>query len=114
MILLGVTAFAEKLNTDGKDNLDKLRGTWGGAMYYVELKNSKWFLGSYDAEGTIWEGIEKYKNGVFVVRNFYKMPSKKDKNFYFAWDIKYKVFVELDKDLNIIDKIPRKINHPYN
>ena len=114
IMFLGIVAMAEKLTTDGKNNLDKLKGTWGGAMYSVELKNNKWLLGSYDAEGTIWEEIQLYKNGALVIKDFYKMPNRKDKNFYFAWDSKYKIFVELDKDLNIIDKVPRKLNHPYN
>lgn len=114
IMLLGIVVMAEKLNTDGKNNLDKLKGTWGGAMYSIELKNNKWLLGSYDAEGTIWEEIQLYKNGALVIKNFYKIQNKKDKNFYFAWDSKYKMFVELDKDLNIIEKVPRKLNHPYN
>ena len=114
IMLLGIVAMAEKLTTDGKNNLDKLKGAWGGAMYSVELKNNKWFLGSYDAEGTVWEEIQLYKNGALVIKDFYKMPNKKDKNFYFAWDSKYKIFVELDKDLNIIEKVPRRLNHPYN
>ena len=114
IMLLGIVAMAEKLTTDGKNNLDKLKGAWGGPMYSVELKNNKWFLGSYDAEGTVWEEIQLYKNGALVIKDFYKMPNKKDKNFYFAWDSKYKIFVELDKDLNIIEKVPRKLNHPYN
>ncbi len=114
IMFLGIVAMAEKLTTDGKNNLDKLKGTWGGAMYRVELKNNKWLLGSYDAEGTVWEEIQLYKNGALVIKDFYKMPNRKDKNFYFAWDSKYKILVELDKDLNIIDKVPRKLNHPYN
>ena len=114
IMFLGIVAMAEKLTTDGKNNLDMLNGTWGGAMYRVELKNNKWLLGSYDAEGTVWEEIQLYKNGALVIKDFYKMPNRKDKNFYFAWDSKYKIFVELDKDLNIIDKVPRKLNHPYN
>ena len=42
IMFLGIVAMAEKLTTDGKNNLDKLKGTWGGAMYRVELKNNKW------------------------------------------------------------------------
>ena len=40
------------------------------------------------------------------------MPSKKDKNFYFAWDNKYKTLVEVDKDLNIVGRFSRKIKQP--
>ena len=56
--------------------------------------------------------VKNYKPNVYVIENYYLMPNKKDKNFYFAWDSKYKTMVELDKDLNIISKITRKITGP--
>ena len=116
MFLLGMVIFAEKLTTDGKDNLDKLKGKWvNGQFDFINSKN-KWYLETYCGDcsdnGMDRKGFEKYKNGVFIIKNFYQMPNKKDKNFYFAWDTKYKVMVELDKDLNIISKYPRKINGP--
>ena len=116
MFLLGMIIYAEKLTTDGNDNLDKLKGKWvNGEFEFINQKN-KWYLdvacGDCSNNGMERSGFEKYKNGSFVVRNFYKMPNKPDKNFYFAWDTKYKTFVELDKNLNILNKYPRKVTGP--
>ena len=117
MFFLGTFAFSEKLNTDGRDNLEKLAGKWANGQFEIVNKNKSWFFAYYCGDCDLKTGmelkcIEKYKNGVFVVKSFYEIPSKKDKNFYFAWDIKYKIMVELDKDLNIINKYPRKITGP--
>ena len=37
IMLLGIVAMAEKLTTDGKNNLDKLKGAWGGALFKTFL-----------------------------------------------------------------------------
>lgn len=116
-MLLGMFVFAEKLTTDGKNNLDKLEGKWVNGQFEFINQNNKWFLDVYCGDcnmetGMRRIGFEKYQNGVFVVRNFYKMPNREDKNFYFAWDIKYKTFVELDRNLNIISRYPRKVKGP--
>jgi hypothetical protein len=120
LLLLSMIVFAEKLTTDGKYNMDKLQGSWGNSpddIITIRRNNNKWIIGTYvgDCEGvsnckngTAWNIIQKYKNNVFIVRNFYEIPSKKDKNLYFAYDTKYKKLVELDSQLNIIDKINKK------
>lgn len=120
MLFCSITIFAEKLTTDGKNNLDKLQGSWGNSpddIITIRRNNNKWIIGTYvgDCEGvsnckngTAWSIIQKYKNNVFIVKNFYEIPTKKDKNLYFAYDTKYKKLVELDSQLNIIDKINRK------
>ena len=89
-----------------KNNLDKLQGSWGNSpddIITIRRNNNKWIIGTYvgDCEGvsnckngTAWNIIQKYKNNVFIVRNFYEIPSKKDKNLYFAYDTKYKKLVE--------------------
>ena len=43
-----------------------------------------------------------------VAPNVYER--KGDRNFYFAYDTKYKIMVEVDVNLNIIQKIPKKFN----
>ena len=44
-IIISVSAFAEKLHTNGKNNLDKLVGNWGNYTYYIQNKGGKWYLG---------------------------------------------------------------------
>lgn len=39
MFLLGMVIFAEKLTTDGKDNLDKLKEKWANGQYeFIDQK----------------------------------------------------------------------------
>ena len=38
------------------------------------------------------------------------MNEKEIEIFYFAYDTKYKIMVEVDTGLNIIQKIPKKFN----
>ena len=117
MFLLGMVIFAEKVTTDGKDNLDKLKGKWVNGQFEFINQGKKWYLEIYCGDcnmdtGMERYGFEKYKNGIFIIKNYYQMPKRPDKNFYFAWDTKYKTFVELDKDLNILSKYPRKVTGP--
>lgn len=120
MILLGITVFAEKLTSNGKPNLDKLKGTWGNDFYQIAHRKNDWYLGVYDVNYStdneyIWHKIKLYKNSVFVVQNYYTPETQvKDKNLYFAYDIKYKTMVILDKELNILEKISKKYNKPVN
>ena len=80
MFLFGMFAFAEKLTTDGKDNLDKLKGKWVNGQYDFINQNNKWHLEVYCGDcnmdtGMEKLGFEKYKSGVFVVRNYYNLDS---------------------------------------
>ena len=120
MLLFSVTIFAEKLTTDGKNNLDKLIGNWSNSpddVITIKRNGKQLILGSYvgDCEGIprcsngmTWDSIQNYKNNIFVVKNYYQIASKKDKNLYFAYDTKYKKLVELDSQLNIIGIMNRK------
>ena len=109
MFLFGMFAFAEKLTTDGKNNLNLLQGNWSNAEMVIKYSNKKWLLGFVDAdEGYIWGEIKAYKNGALVRVS----PVNKNNIFYFAWDTKYKTLVELDKELNIISKYSRKLTGP--
>jgi hypothetical protein len=113
MLLLGMAVFAEKLTTDGKSNLNLLMGKWANGTLELRGEKEKLFFISIASDGEVSKDIVKnYKPNVYVIENYYLMPNKKDKNFYFAWDSKYKTMVELDKDLNIISKITRKITGP--
>lgn len=118
VLLLSVTVFAEKLTTDGKTNLDKLKGNWENSRISIQTKNNKWFFGVYDNDETgdyIWKEIKVYKNGALYISNFHSKEVKnKDRNFYFAYDTKYKTLVELDKELNITHRIPKNLNKPVN
>ena len=38
MFLLGMIIYAEKLTTDGNDNLDKLKGKWVNGQFEFKLK----------------------------------------------------------------------------
>ena len=121
ILLLTFTVFGEKLNTDGKNNLDKMKGTWGNDFYQiVQRGNNDWYLGIYDVNYStdseyIWYKIKSYKNSVFVVQNYYTPETQvKDRNFYFAYDTKYRILVQVDRELNIIQKIPKKLNKPSN
>lgn len=120
MLLFSVTIFAEKLTTDGKNNLDKLIGNWSNSpddVITIKRNGKQLILGSYvgDCEGIprcsngmTWDSIQNYKNNIFVVKNYYQIASKKDKNLYFAYDTKYKKLVELDSQLNIVGIMNRK------
>lgn len=110
MIIMSLSVFAEKLHTDGKNNLDKLVGNWGSYTYYIQNKSGKWYLGvsNWGDDTVDWTSIKSYKNGVMVAPNYYERRG--DRNFYFAYDTKYKIMVEVDAGLNIIQKIPKKFN----
>ena len=107
-IIISVSAFAEKLTTNGKNNLDKLQGNWGSYTYYIQNKGGKWYLGvsNWGDDTVDWILIRSYKNGIMVAPNVYER--KGDRNFYFAYDTKYKKLVELDSQLNIVGIMNRK------
>lgn len=122
MIVLGMIVFAEKLTTDGRNNIDKLKGTWrakgADGSNIIRFFNGKWQLGyecwedeaecrkepDYDkSSGMNFYDIKDAKNGVLVV--FF------DKNLrqYFAYDTKKKALVFLDYKLNITEIFSIKI-----
>ena len=73
------------------------------------------FLLSMTVFDYLWYRIKSYRNGILVIQNYYTSQHKvKDRNYYFAWDTKYKTMVEVDRELNIIEKIKRKIDRPVN
>ena len=104
MLLLSVAVFAEKLTTDGKDNLDKLKGDWDSILGTIVKTKKGWYIVSYDDPNY---KLERYKPGVF-----YYNPSdeyNKAANIYIAWDTKHKTLVTVDKNLNIIKKEKRRV-----
>ena len=122
IMLLGIVAMAEKLTTDGKNNLDKLKGSWrvkgadGGNV--IRFLNGKWQLGyecwedeaecrkepNYDKTlGMNFYDIKDTKKGVLVV--FFD----KDLKQYFAYDTKKKALVFLDNNLNITEILGSKV-----
>ena len=98
MFLLSITIFAEKLTTDGKYHFDKIMGYWEipdadfvilkkGNQYYMELP-----IDTFIDKPVL---IHPVKDGIF------KVPV--DNEFwYFAYDIKHKVLVMIDKNSNIL------------
>ena len=109
MMLFSTVVFTEKLTTDGKNHIDKLVGNWSNSpddIITIKRNGNQWILGSY--VGMTWDSIQNYRNNIFVVKNYYQIASKKDKNLYFAYDTKYKRLVELDSQLNIIGIMNRK------
>ena len=111
MLLFSVTILAEKLTTDGKNNLDKLIGNWSNSpddIIMIKRNGKQWILGSYVGDCT---GIPRCSNGITwdpIQKNYYQIASKKDKNLYFAYDTKYKKLVELDSQSNIIGIMNKK------
>ncbi|MDR2878613.1 MAG: hypothetical protein LBV03_01685 [Fusobacteriales bacterium] len=122
LMFLGMMVMAEKLNTDGKSNLDKLKGTWrvkgADGSNIIRFFKGKWQLGyecwddekecmkepDYDRKsGMNFYDIKEVKNGVLVV--FF------DKNLkqYFAYDTRKKALVFLDDKLNIDSILSWKI-----
>lgn len=116
MLVFGIMAMAEKLTTDGKNNIDKLKGAWkakgADGINIIRFFNGKWQLGyecwedeeecrkepNYDKTlGMNFYDIKDAKNGVLVV--FF------DKNLkqYFAYDTNKKALVFLDNKLNITE-----------
>ena len=121
LFLFSMTVFAEKLTTDGKYNMDKLQGNWQNGALKIVRKNNEWYAGFLDfnyenpKSDYLWYRIKSYRNGILVIQNYYTSQHKvKDRNYYFAWDTKYKTMVEVDRELNIIEKIKRKIDRPVN
>ena len=116
LFLFSMTVFAEKLTTDVKYNIEKLQGKWGSETVFIQKRNNKWYYGSYNVGDDVieWSDIKFLKNGVMMVQNFYsyQIKGRQDRNYYFAYDTKYKILVELDRNLNIVDKIPRKYSKP--
>ena len=96
MLLFSVTIFAEKLTTDGKNNLDKLIGNWYAPDYTILKKGNRYFMelptDSFIDEPLI---ITNYKNGAM------KVKTGNNEYLYFAYDTKYKRLVILDYNLNI-------------
>ena len=115
MLLFNLSIFAEKLTTNGNYNLDKLKGTWDSIFATIITKNNKWYyINENPADEEMIIEIKTYKKGVLVVPNLYKNYEVKDKNYYFAYDEKYKTLVSLDKDLNIISKEQRRVECFHN
>ena len=116
LFLFSMTVFAENLTTDVKYNIEKLQGKWGSETVFIQKRNNKWYYGSYNVGDDVieWSDIKFLKNGVMMVQNFYsyQIKGRQDRNYYFAYDTKYKILVELDRNLNIVDKIPRKYSKP--
>lgn len=110
MLLLSISVFAEKLTTDGKDNLDKMKGVWyseKGGVVAIAQRKGFWKIGIYgdpgegehveDRSGSFtWEKLKKMKPGVYL----YVLKNEGTVGYY-SYDIKYKKLVELDKNLNI-------------
>jgi hypothetical protein len=117
MLLFNLSIFAEKLTTNGNYNLDKLKGTWDSIFATIITKNNKWYFVDENPaideayEQTVHE-IKVYQKGVLVIPNYYK--NNKDRNLYFAYDMKYKTMVTLDKDLNVITKEKRRVECLHN
>lgn len=122
MFLLGMVIFAEKLTTDGKDNLNNLKGTWkakgADGVNTIRFDNGKWQLGyecwedeqecrkepNYDkSSGMNFYNIKTAKNGVLAV--FFDQNLKQ----HFAYDTKKKALVFLDNNLNITDVLSVKV-----
>ena len=113
VFMLGITVFSEKLTTDGNFNTKNILGKWVNGTMEIKNNNGKLVLITISSDGTVDKGeMKALKNGVYIVSNFYQMPSKKDKNLYLAWDSKFKTLVEIDKNFNIIEKFSRKITGP--
>lgn len=122
MFLLGMFVFAEKLTTDGKDNLNNLKGTWkakgADGVNTIRFDNGKWQLG-YEC----WEDEQECRKEPNYVKslgmNFYNIKTAKngvlavffDKNLkqHFAYDTKKKALVFLDNNLNITDVLSVKV-----
>ena len=95
MALAVIPAFAIKVTTDGKHNLEKAAGKYQGLEIFK--KNEKWYLRGEDNGG--WdEPITVAKNGFTV--EYGTKDTGDDRRFTF--DTKLQTMVEIDKDGNII------------
>ena len=109
MILSSMIAFYEKLTTNGKDNLDKLKGNWDSIQATISNTPKGWYILSYDEPDY---KLYRFKPGVL-----YFNPSdkyNKANNIYIAWDTKYKTLVTVDKNLNIIKREKRHVDCLHN
>lgn len=103
MMVLGITIFAEKLNTDGKEHLKELLGKWGEPQsVYIVLKNNKLFYVDEEGNYNPISKINEYTFKItFIEDNF---------NLCFAYDIKQKKLAFLKKcgTSEIQQYIPKK------
>lgn len=104
MLVLTSLTFAERLTTDGKDNLEKLKGEYIDSFATEITKTPDgWYIGSSARENSK-NKIEVLKNGILRVKHYYPKNFNNysaDGILYFAYDTKYQTLVKLDKDLNI-------------
>lgn len=100
MMLFTISTFADKVTTNGKDNLNKMRGKWIGGEYVIKKIRTKWYFSFINGETgkrEIYE-LKKYKPGVFIAENY---------DLILAWDTKLNTMVTVDKELEIQTKWTR-------
>ena len=101
MIIIGMTTFAEKLNTDGKDHLKEILGEWGSPnpFKFYEENGELWHLDVYNYgydDDTAPEKVTMLNNYTYMIHSYYyketlKMnPQLKGSKICFAYDIKKK------------------------
>ena len=96
MLLFSMTLFGAKFTTNGKDNFDKLKGSWRIAgLFVIEQKNGSWYCTLYpegEGEEEEEEGPRKHRmvslgNGGFV------LEGEEPDGYYYGYDTRLKKFV---------------------
>lgn len=106
MLIFGIMAMAEKLNTDGKDHLKELLGKWGEPYNIsIVVKNNKIFY--IDDEGV--SPVQKIRNDIYQII-YEDNASGEIYKTCFAYDIKYKklAFLKNCTTLELQELVPRK------
>lgn len=107
LMLLGTVLFAEKLNTDGKLNADKMLGYWANSDILILEKSGKYYLRYF----TNMKPDGYSKPFLFNKINNYTLKAidEDGDSYCYAYDTKHKKLASLKCGTDIVeDLIPRK------
>ena len=101
IMLLGIVAMSEKLNTDGKSHLKEILGEWGApnTFKFYQKNGELWHLDVFnygEDEDTRPEKVTMINSYTYMIHSYYsketlKMnPQLKGSKICFAYDIKKK------------------------
>jgi hypothetical protein len=104
VLTVSMIGFSEKLNTDGRDHLDKVVGSFGvkgNLGFKIVKKGSKL---EFVADNVINGPVSRINKYLYLVKLVIDTGEGFEREYYcFAYDIKYKKLVNVDcRNLNII------------
>ena len=120
IMLLGIVAMSEKLNTDGKSHLKEILGEWGApnTFKFYQKNGELWHLDVFnygEDEDTRPEKVTMINSYTYMIHSYYseqtrKMnPHLKNWKVCFAYDVKHKQLAFLKCGTDEVDSyVPRR------